>query len=66
METQKNKQKQNKTKKPKRNTHKTKDKREKARKKIALPTRPIFLSDFLLVVYLFLHQNLLSTIHLHY
>ena len=47
----------NKTKETNTKENKTKDKKE---------THPIFLNDFSHVVYLFLHQNLLSTIHLHY
>ena len=47
--------------------NKTKGKREsEKKKKVTLPTDPIFPKDFSHVVYLFLHQNLLSTIHLRY
>ena len=46
------------TKNPKRNTHKTKRKIKK--------DPPIFPNDFSHVAYLFLNQNLLSTIHLRY
>ena len=64
MKNQKNKQKQNK--KTPKETHTKiiiiKDERERARKK----THPIFPNDFSNIVYLFLHQNLLSTIHLRY
>ena len=44
-------------------THKDKNKIKTKHKK---ETHPIFPNDFSHVVYLFLHQNLLSTIHLRY
>ena len=44
-------------------THKDKNKIKTKHKK---ETHPIFPNDFSHVVYLFLHQNLLSTIHLCY
>ena len=49
--------KQNKT-----HTHKTKQNKTKDKKE----THQIFPNDFSHVVYLFFHQNLLSTIHLRY
>ena len=65
MKTQKNKQKQNKTKKTQKkytqNRIKQKIKeRERVRKKVNLPTHPIFPNDFSHVVYLFLHQKSLE------
>ena len=71
MKAQKNKQKQNKRKekKQKKHTHKTKQgirERKSEKKKFTFPTHPIFLNGFSNLVYLFLHQNLLSTIHLRY
>ena len=46
--------------------NKTKDKRESEKKKVTLPTQPIFPNYFSHAVYLFLHQNFLSTIQLRY
>ena len=76
MKTQKNKQTQNKTKKIPKETHNAKQKqkikerervsKKKKKKKVTLQTRHLFPNDFSHVVYLFLHQNLLSTIHLRY
>ena len=57
MKNQKYKTTTNTQKNPQKKTHKTKYKKE---------THPIFPNDFSHVVYLFLHQNLLSTIHLRY
>ena len=57
QEKKKTKQKQNKT---------NERKREKRKKKVSLPTHPIFSNDFSHVVYLILHQNSLSTKHLRY
>ena len=44
-------------------THKGKNRTKTKHKK---ETHPIFPNDFSYVVYLFLHQNLLGTIHLRY
>ena len=73
MKAQKNKQKQNKRKEKKTKETHTKNKtkqgireRKSEKKKFTFPTHPIFLNGFSNLVYLFLHQNLLSTIHLRY
>ena len=66
MKTQKNKttikkKKKSNNKKPPKETHKDKIKQNKT--KDEKDTHPIFLNDFSHVVYLSLHQNLLSTMH---
>ena len=67
MKTQKNKQKQKKPKKTQKKQQGIKEREsEKKNKQVTLPPHPIFLNDFSHVVYLFLLQNLLSTIHLRY
>ena len=52
----------NTTRKSQTKTHKTKQNKTKGKKE----THSIFSNDFSHVVYLFLHQNLLSTMHLRY
>ena len=57
--------KKKKKKKPKKK-HKKKKKKKKKEAKDIKETQPIFPNDFSHLIHLFLHQNLLSTIHLRY
>ena len=61
MKTQKNKA----TTKTPKETHKDKKKKKEEAKDIK-ETQPIFPNDFSHLIHLFLHKNLLSTIHLRY